>query len=137
MTLKIVLSALSFKRLRDDAKECAILAPNEAFAITIEVALMDNYYVYILTNKSNKVLYVGITNNIHRRMHEHSQGKIDSFTARYNVTKLVYLEHFNHPVSAIIREKKLKKFSRAKKEALINEKNPSWEDLMKKINRNV
>ena len=92
---------------------------------------MDNYYVYILTNKSNRVLYIGVTNNISRRINEHKEGAIDGFTSRYKVTKLVYLEHFNNPEIAISREKELKKLSRIKKEALINEKNPSWDDLVK------
>ncbi len=86
-----------------------------------------NYYVYILANKNNGVLYVGVTNNLERRLNEH-QTKFNPkcFTARYNIDKLVYFEHFTDINLAILREKQLKAGSRGKKEALINSINPEW-----------
>ena len=88
------------------------------------------YYVYILTNKDNAVLYTGITNDLIRRIAEH-KSKVDmrSFTARYNVTKLVYYEATTDVKGAIAREKQLKSGSRAKKKALIQAMNPEWRDL--------
>ena len=90
-----------------------------------------NYYVYITTNKNNTVLYTGVTNNLERRMHEHKTKANRGFTSKYNVYKLVYFEHFTDINQAIAREKQLKKWRRAWKEALINEMNPDWNDLSK------
>ncbi len=81
---------------------------------------MKSYYVYILTNKNNTVLYVGVTNNLVRRVWEHKSKLIGGFTKKYNVTKLVYFEKYNDPTSAIVREKQLKAGSRKKKLELIN-----------------
>ena len=88
------------------------------------------YYVYIMTNKMNTVLYTGVTNDLMRRVYEH-KNKLDikSFTARYNVNKLVYYETINSIQSAIEREKQIKAGSRKKKEDLINQFNPDWKDL--------
>ncbi|MBQ8343228.1 MAG: GIY-YIG nuclease family protein [Clostridia bacterium] len=88
------------------------------------------YYVYILTNKTHSVLYTGITNDLVKRAAEHKQ-KIDanSFTARYNVNQLVFYETTTDVTAAIAREKQIKAGSRAKKIALIVEKNPNWFDL--------
>ena len=88
------------------------------------------YYVYILTNQKNTVLYTGITNNLEKRIEEH-KNKIDpkSFTAKYNVHKLVFYETTTDILSAIAREKQIKAGSRAKKITLIENLNPSWEDL--------
>ncbi len=88
-----------------------------------------NYYVYILTNISNKVLYVGVTNNLIRRIYEHKNKLIDGFTKKYNLYKLVYFEQINDVKSAINREKQLKGWIRKRKEELINSLNPDWEDL--------
>ena len=66
---------------------------------------MNQYFVYILTNKSNKVLYIGVTNNLERRMYEHKNKMIDGFTKRYNLTKLVYFEETSDVRGAIEREK--------------------------------
>ncbi|MBT1180210.1 GIY-YIG nuclease family protein [Bifidobacterium vespertilionis] len=85
--------------------------------------------VYMLTNRHNTVLYIGVTNNIIRRMHEHRNHTADGFTARYNVSKLVYMETAPDPVAAIAREKQLKGWTRAKKNALIEAANPEWRDL--------
>ena len=87
------------------------------------------YYVYIVTNSKNKVLYTGVTNNLARRCHEHKNGLIKGFTKKYNVNKLVYYEVFDHIEMAIKREKQIKTITRAKKESLINVFNPEWKEL--------
>jgi len=92
-----------------------------------------SFYVYILTNKSNKVLYVGITNNLSRRIYEHKHKLVEGFTKKYNVNKLVYYEIFEDAYSAISREKQLKGWLRKKKVELINAFNPIWQDLYKEI----
>mgnify|MGYP003291474136 CR=1 FL=1 len=93
-----------------------------------------NYYVYILANATNVTVYTGVTNDLLRRVYEHrSHADFKSFTAKYNVTKLVYFESTTDVNSAIAREKQIKSWSRAKKNALIESKNPLWEDLYEKI----
>ncbi len=87
------------------------------------------YYVYFLTNRTNAVLYVGVTNNLPRRLYEHSQELADSFTKRYHVHKLVYFEVTSDIRAAIAREKQIKSWSRARKNALIETVNPQWKDL--------
>ena len=87
------------------------------------------YYVYILTNKNNTVLYVGVTNNLERRIYEHKSGMIEGFTKKYQTHKLIYFEATPNVDSAINREKQLKGWSRKKKEDLINSHNPTWKDL--------
>ncbi|NOY61262.1 MAG: GIY-YIG nuclease family protein [Calditrichaeota bacterium] len=89
-----------------------------------------DYYVYIMTNKNNTVLYTGVCNDLMRRVWDH-KNKVNSksFTARYNVNKLVYFEHFEDIYYAIVREKQIKGGSRGKKIALIEKKNPEWKDL--------
>ena len=79
----------------------------------------NNYCVYILSNQSGSVLYIGVTNDLARRIYEHKNKLIDGFTLKYNVDKLLYFESTNDVMSAIIREKQLKKWSRIKKEKLI------------------
>ena len=91
------------------------------------------YHVYILTNKTNKVLYIGITNDICRRINEHKSDLIDGFSKRYKTHKLVYFEEYKRPIDAIIREKQLKGLLRTKKIDLINEMNPEWQDLSEKF----
>jgi putative endonuclease len=91
------------------------------------------FYVYILSNKVNTVLYIGITNNLIRRVYEHKHKFVEGFTKRYNVNKLVYYETYNDPYHAITREKQLKAGSRKKKEELINSTNPKWKDLYEDI----
>ena len=87
-------------------------------------------YVYILTNKNNTVLYTGVTNDLKRRLEEHTQNiNPKSFTSRYNIHKLVYYESFFLIGDAIAREKQIKAGSRAKKEALIHSLNRQWNDL--------
>src|SRR3972149_8473014 len=90
---------------------------------------MKNYYVYILSNKSNKVLYIGVTNNLERRLYEHKNKIIKGFTSKYNLQKLVYFEEFNEANLAIAREKQLKGWLREKKNALISSVNPDQRDL--------
>lgn len=87
------------------------------------------YYVYILTNKANNVLYIGMTNDIQRRIFEHKSEMINGFSKRYYTKKLVYVEEYEHPIEAISREKQLKGYKRFKKIALIEKMNPSWNDL--------
>ena len=87
------------------------------------------YYVYIMTNVRNTVLYTGITNDLHRRVLEHRSGKGGQFTSKYRITKLVYVEVFDDAYTAICREKQIKAGSRKKKIELINGMNPEWRDL--------
>lgn len=90
---------------------------------------MNNYYIYILTNKSNRVLYTGVTNNLERRLWEHKSRIIPGFTKKYNLTKLVYYESCFDIKAAIAREKQIKGWLRKKKDILINGMNPDWADL--------
>jgi len=87
------------------------------------------YYVYIMTNKNNTVLYTGVTNNLKRRIYEHKEKLVEGFTKRYNVTKLVYYEMSHNVNSAILREKQIKGGSRVKKIELIERMNSDWRDL--------
>ena len=86
------------------------------------------YYVYIMTNQSRTV-YVGLTNNIQRRVREHKDGLIEGFSNRYNIDTLVYVESFGDVSSAIAREKQLKRWRREKKLRLIAQENSEWRDL--------
>lgn len=90
---------------------------------------MNTYYVYILANQYHTVLYVGVTNNLERRVAEHKAGTHEGFIKKYNVNKLVYSEVSPSIKAAIEREKQLKGGSRAKKLTLINNQNPTWQDL--------
>ena len=87
------------------------------------------YYVYLLTNKTDKVMYVGVTNNIVRRTWEHKSEIVDGFTKQYHVHKLVYFEEYTDVNDAIAREKKIKGMTREKKNALVKERNPEFKDL--------
>ena len=86
------------------------------------------YWVYIMTNRSG-TLYVGMTNDLMRRVHEHRQGQIPGFTSRYNITWLIHAESTSNVADAIAREKEIKGWRREKKLALITESNPDWLDL--------
>lgn len=93
-----------------------------------------NYFVYILTNADpHTVLYIGVTNSLERRASEHSLGVGSAFAREYNSPKLIYFEAYSDPTSAIAREKQLKRWSRAKKEALIARRNPQWHDLFSEM----
>ncbi|MBW1616432.1 MAG: GIY-YIG nuclease family protein [Deltaproteobacteria bacterium] len=93
--------------------------------------LEHNYYVYILTNHNNRVIYVGVTNDLNRRLFEHRNKLVEGFTRKYNIDKLVYFEHTLDIHSAIMREKEIKKWRREKKNKLIISINPEWKDLSK------
>ena len=87
------------------------------------------YYVYILANRNNKVIYVGVTNDLERRMYEHKSKLCEGFTKRYHVDKLVYFDVAADVKSAIEREKQIKGWIRTRKNKLIETINPNWEDL--------
>lgn len=86
------------------------------------------YYVYILTNKTDAVMYIGVTNDLRRRLYEHKNEQIEGFTKKYHVHKLVYFEEYSDVYDAISREKQLKRWVRAKKNRLVETKNPNWDD---------
>jgi len=89
---------------------------------------MNQYYVYIMTNKS-RTLYTGVTNDLERRVYGHKQKLVPGFTRRYNIARLVYCEVTNDVQAAIAREKQIKGWRRARKIALIESANPRWRDL--------
>ncbi len=88
-----------------------------------------NYYVYIITNRDNTVLYTGVTNNIIRRIYEHKEKLINGFSKKYNCDKLVWYEIYENAYSAISREKQIKAGSRRRKVMLVNSMNLEWKDL--------
>ena len=88
-----------------------------------------NYYVYLMTNEWRNVLYTGVTNSLERRVWQHKQGEIKGFTRQYNCHLLVLVENYLQISDAIAREKQIKGWSRAKKNALVESKNPKWQDL--------
>jgi putative endonuclease len=90
---------------------------------------MKNYYVYILCSKRNGSLYIGITNDLNKRIQEHRAKLIPGFTAKYSINRLVYFEIFDSAITAIHREKCLKEWQRAWKIQLIEKVNPEWKDL--------
>jgi putative endonuclease len=87
------------------------------------------YYVYIMTNKINSVLYTGVTSDLKKRIFEHKEKVIDGFTKKYNINKLIFFEIYKDPENAILREKQIKEGPRAKKVKLIIGINPEWKDL--------
>ena len=88
-----------------------------------------DFWIYIVTNRNHTVLYIGLTNSLSRRIWKHREGTGANFPAAYQCKKLIYYEHYSNVDEAIARESQLKKWSRAKKVALINRLNPSWLDL--------
>ena len=90
-------------------------------------------YIYFMTNVSNSVLYVGVTNSLKRRVSEHAEGGGSVFTHKYNCTKLVYFETFPDVEQAIVREKQIKHFKRVWKDELVNSVNPEWRNLADEI----
>ncbi|MGD1152427.1 MAG: GIY-YIG nuclease family protein [Syntrophales bacterium] len=92
-----------------------------------------SYYVYLLTNWNNRIMYVGVTNDLSRRLYEHKNKLIAGFTAKYNLNKLVYFEETQDVNIAIAREKEIKKWRREKKNQLVNGDNPLWQDLSKTL----
>lgn len=96
------------------------------------------YFVYLITNKNNTVIYCGMTNNLIERQKQHAcKLSENSFTARYNCNKVVYFERYATPMTAIHREKQLKKRSRQYKINLITSGNPGWKDLLKESNYQI
>jgi putative endonuclease len=91
------------------------------------------YYVYILATKIGGTLYIGVTNNLIRRVYEHHEKLADGFTKKYGVSALVYYEVHSNVEAAITREKQMKKWNRAWKIRLIEEDNPNWDDLYKRV----
>jgi len=87
------------------------------------------YAAYILTNRSNKVMYVGVTSNLERRLAQHKDKSVSGFTAKYRVDRLIYYELTNDVLSAIAREKEVKKWRREKKNRLVESINPQWIEL--------
>jgi len=96
---------------------------------------MADYWVYFLTNKPRSTLYVGVTNDLVRRIYEHREGLVKGFTQRYGLKMLVYFERYDTPYAAIQREKNIKHWSRNWKLQLIESMNPQWRDLYKDITR--
>jgi putative endonuclease len=90
---------------------------------------MKKSYVYLLTNKSNTVIYIGVTSDLLKRLYQHKNKTHKGFTSKYNCDKLVYFEEFSDINQAIVREKQLKSGNRKVKEELINSINPNWNDL--------
>ena len=92
-----------------------------------------NSYIYIMSNKSNTTIYIGVTSDLIKRVYEHKNKLIDGFTKKYNIDKLVYYEIYDDINEAIKREKQLKTFKREWKNQLIEENNKNWDDLYDKI----
>jgi putative endonuclease len=91
------------------------------------------YYVYILASRKDGATYIGVTNDLVRRVYEHRIKAVPGFTSKYNITRLVWFEIYDDPVSAITREKELKKWKRSWKVQLIEAQNPEWKDLYESI----
>ena len=94
---------------------------------------MGQYFAYILASKRNGTLYIGVTNNLLKRVHQHKNDVTEGFTRKYNVHSLVYYEVFNRIQDAITREKQMKKWKRQWKMELIEKSNPNWEDLFESL----
>ena len=116
------------------------MRPFTAFRVTVSIikkninfnsikGTLYMYYVYIMTNKYRTVLYTGVTGNIEKRIYEHKNKTVEGFTSKYNADKVVYIEGFENVVDAINAEKTIKGWRRSKKIAIIEEKNPNWNDL--------
>jgi len=88
-----------------------------------------HYYLYVLTNWNNRVIYIGVTNDLERRVFEHKNKLVKGFTEKYNVNKLVYFEETGDVNAALTREKEIKKWRREKKDALVTNSNPQWTEL--------
>ena len=93
------------------------------------------YYVYILASRKDGAIHIGVTNDIVRRVYEHRIKAVPGFTSKYNITQLIWFEIYDDTTNAITREKELKKWKRAWKVRLIEEKNPEWKDLYESICR--
>ncbi len=98
----------------------------------VMIMLTKQYYVYIMSSRS-RVIYVGMTNDLRRRVEQHQQKLVEGFTQKYNVTQLVYYEVTNDVHSALAREKEIKGWRRSKKVALIESMNPTWQDMSRQL----
>ncbi len=118
-------------RLRGNDREVILSFPRrrESIEPVLGIIEMHSYYVYILASKRNGTLYIGVTNNLERRVAEHKGTTIKGFTEQYGVAIPVYFEWFSDITEAIKREKQLKKWNRSWKIRLIEERNPHWIDL--------
>ena len=114
-------------------KRGGVIARSETTKRSQFIIMSKQYYVYIMTNKSDAVLYTGVTNNLKRRVYEHKEKLINGFTTKYNINKLVYYEVFEAISNAISREKQIKSGSRQKKINLINNINKAWKDLFEEL----
>ncbi|HOT19794.1 MAG TPA: GIY-YIG nuclease family protein [Spirochaetota bacterium] len=94
---------------------------------------MNKYYIYMITNRNNNVLFIGVTNDLKRRVFEHREKLVEGFSSKYNCSKLVWYEQTNNIGSAILREKQMKKWKREYNNNIINEMNPEWNDLYETI----
>jgi len=92
-----------------------------------------SYYVYIIASRKDGAIYIGVTNNIVRRIYEHRTKAVKGFTSKYNIMRLVWFQIYHDPISAISREKELKKWKRSWKVQLIEARNPRWNDLYESI----
>jgi putative endonuclease len=92
-----------------------------------------SYFVYILASRKDGAIYIGVTNDIVRRVYDHRTKAVPGFTSKYNITRLVWFEIYDDPISAISREKELKKWRRAWKVQLMEAQNPDWNDLYESI----
>jgi putative endonuclease len=136
------LAPLSVRGAMQEASSSLVIARSEiprlhlgtGSAIADRMVLVSRqYYVYIMTNKRNAVLYVGVTNDLIRRVYEHKEKLADGFTKKYNIVKLVYYEVCEDVRSAILREKQIKAGSRQKKIELVNSMNSAWRDLYEEL----
>ena len=114
---------------RENGNPRPVISAKEGTREVIRGESMNNYYVYILASKRNGTLYVGITNDLERRVYGHKHGLVPGFTSKYGVTKLVYFEHTEMVDAAIAREKQLKNWHRQWKIELIEKTNAEWRDL--------
>lgn len=106
-----------------------VIAKEERLKQSVDWVVMKKSFVYILTNKNNTVLYIGVTSDLALRLEQHKNKSLKGFTSRYNCDKLVYFEEFLDINQAIVREKQLKAGNRNKKEELISSINPLWDEL--------
>lgn len=95
--------------------------------------MAQQYHVYVMTNRPDGTVYIGVTNDLVRRVFEHREGMTPGFTKKYNLTRLVYFEAFDDPANAILREKQMKKWNRSWKIDLIERGNREWADLYDSI----
>lgn len=106
------------------------LSEAKGLSLQTKEAMPRTYYAYIVTNVARSVMYVGVTNDLERRISEHRDGRGGKFTSRYKATVLVYAEPYEHVEDAIAREKQIKGWTRVRKNALVEAANPTWADLL-------